>query len=113
MTAPSQKKRETNRLQDVMLDGMNARVILILCVCLGARVTSAQTPEQLDFFERRVRPVLVEHCFSCHAAKKQMSGLRLDSRKALLEGGDNGPALVPGHPEKSPLIAAIRYGEKR
>ncbi|MFO0966890.1 MAG: PSD1 and planctomycete cytochrome C domain-containing protein [Gemmataceae bacterium] len=91
------------------------RTLLFLYACLCVPAASAQTPspEQLDFFERRVRPVLAEHCFSCHGPKKQMSGLRLDSRAALLEGGDNGPALAPGHPEKSPLIAAIGYAEKR
>ena len=50
-----------------------------------------------------------EHCQKCHGAKKQEAGLRLDSRQALLTGGDNGPAIVPGRPEESLLIGAIRH----
>ena len=71
----------------------------------------APTQKQLDFFERRVRPVLVKHCFECHSGKqkKPKGGLRLDFRDGLLRGGDSGPAIVPGKPEKSLLIEAIRY----
>jgi hypothetical protein len=71
----------------------------------------AISPEQLEFFEKKVRPVLVQHCFECHSAnaKKLKAGLLLDSRSGMLEGGDNGPAIVPGDTEKSRLIAAIRY----
>ncbi len=69
----------------------------------------APTPEQAEFFEKRVRPVLAEHCLSCHGAKKQMSGLRLDSREALLRGGDNGPVVEPGRPDRSPLVRAVRH----
>ena len=47
-----------------------------------------------EFFERRVRPVLLEHCVKCHGPKKQESGLRLDSREAVLRGGDSGVAAV-------------------
>jgi len=72
---------------------------------------SPGTPESLEFFEKKVRPVLVQHCYECHSttAKKLKGGLAVDSRAALLEGGDNGPAIVPGDPEKSRLIEAIRY----
>jgi hypothetical protein len=67
--------------------------------------------EESDFFEARVRPVLAEHCYRCHSgqAKKLRGGLRLDSRQAMLTGGDSGPALVPGQPEKSRLIEAVAY----
>src|SRR5262245_50142894 len=66
------------------------------------------------FFERKVRPVLVEHCYGCHSAqaKKQRGGLLLDSREGLRKGGDLGPALVPGRPEQSRLIRAVRYGDE-
>src|SRR5688500_10519806 len=69
------------------------------------------SPEALEFFEKKVRPVLVQHCYECHAAtsNKVRGGLLLDSRAGMLEGGDNGPALVQGDPEKSRLIEAIRY----
>ncbi len=66
-------------------------------------------PEQVEFFETQVRPLLVEHCQKCHGPDKQQSELRLDSREAMLKGGENGPALVPGQLEASRLIAAIRY----
>ncbi|HSI32457.1 MAG TPA: DUF1549 domain-containing protein, partial [Tepidisphaeraceae bacterium] len=62
------------------------------------------------FFESRVRPVLIEHCYSCHTdGKKAKGGLALDHRQALLRGGDSGPAVVHGDPEKSRLIEAVRY----
>src|SRR5262249_23890442 len=68
-------------------------------------------PAGVEFFEKKVRPILVEHCFKCHSAeaKKLKGGLRLVSRTGLLKGGDNGPALVPGHPEKSRLLEAVGY----
>jgi len=65
----------------------------------------------LQHFEQHVRPVLVARCYRCRSAQseKLKGGLRLDSREAALKGGDTGPALVPGHPEKSRLIEAISY----
>ncbi|MBM3994292.1 MAG: DUF1553 domain-containing protein [Planctomycetes bacterium] len=65
----------------------------------------------IEFFEKRIRPVLVEHCYECHAttSKKVRGGLLLDSRDALRKGGESGPAVVPGDPEKSLLIRAVRY----
>ncbi len=67
------------------------------------------TPAAIQFFETKVRPILAENCFECHGAKKQKRDLRLDSLAAMLEGGDNGPAIVPGHPEKSLLVKAINH----
>jgi hypothetical protein len=66
----------------------------------------------LAFFESRIRPLLIENCYECHSAsaKKLKGGLRLDSREALLAGGDSGPAVVPGNLESSPLIEAVHYG---
>src|SRR5262249_51340233 len=73
----------------------------------------ADTPDAaaLEFFEKKVRPILAEHCFKCHStqAKKLRGGLHLDSRAGLLTGGDTGPVLLPGQPEKSRLIEAVRY----
>jgi hypothetical protein len=67
--------------------------------------------QQLAFFENRIRPVLVEHCYECHSekAKKLKGGLRLDLRDTLRRGGDTGPAIVPGKPDESLLIEAVRY----
>ena len=65
----------------------------------------------LTFFENRIRPVLVEHCYECHAADSEDVGgkLRLDSRDGLRTGGELGPALVPGKPDDSLIIQALRY----
>ena len=62
-----------------------------------------------DFFESRIRPVLIEHCQSCHGSKKQSGGLRLDHRDALLLGGHTGPAVIPGNPKDSLLVQAVRH----
>jgi mono/diheme cytochrome c family protein len=66
---------------------------------------------QVEFFEKAVRPVLSQ-CFSCHGPQKQKAGLRLDSRAAMLAGGDSGPAVVPGKPNESLFIKAIRYHDE-
>jgi hypothetical protein len=72
------------------------------------------TPEQEQFFEAKIRPVLATHCGKCHAstAEKLRGGLRLDSREGLRLGGDSGPAIVPGRPDESLLVRAIRYGDE-
>lgn len=72
------------------------------------------TAAQLEFFETKIRPVLVEHCYQCHgaaaAAKDQLKGgLLVDSKHGLLIGGDSGPALVPGQTDESVLLDALRY----
>src|SRR5438105_5010865 len=90
-----------------------------LCLLLLSTTTplTAQdvAPADREFFEKRVRPLLVEHCQSCHstASKKQRGGLRLDSRAALLKGGDTGPAVVPGKPDESLLLRAVGYQDER
>ena len=72
----------------------------------------AASPEELAFFESKIRPVLVEKCYKCHAAgegHKIKGGLALDTRESTRKGGDSGPAVVPGNPAKSLLLEAIRY----
>lgn len=65
----------------------------------------------VEFFEKRVRPVLIEQCYQCHNSHdKTEGGLALDYRDGLTEGGDSGPAVVPGRPEESLLIKAVRHG---
>jgi len=76
-------------------------------VSLGA--AAELDPAQVDFFEKKIRPILVEHCQRCHGEQKQSGHLRLDSPAALLAGGDSGPAIVPGEPDKSLLIEAVNY----
>src|SRR5262245_5898885 len=60
-----------------------------------------------DFFEGKIRPLLAANCYDCHT-EEQLGGLRLDSRDAMLKGGKRGPAIVPGDPDRSLLIAAVR-----
>jgi hypothetical protein len=86
---------------------------------LGARLARSDEPksgattppsaEAVEFFEARVRPILVERCLKCHGPQKQSSGLRLDSRAAALKGGDTGPAVVPAKPAESLLVQAVSY----
>jgi len=74
----------------------------------GASADSGPTPEQVEFFEKRIRPVLSQNCYSCHSAGKGNSGhLHLDDRNAILSGGRSGPAIVPGNPAASLLIQRI------
>ena len=69
--------------------------------------------EENAFFEKKIRPVLVKHCYKCHSTEAgiKKGSLLVDSKPALLKGGKSGPAIVPGKPEDSPLINAIRYGD--
>jgi len=80
---------------------------LTVCILLMAHTCRAENEE--DFFESRVRPVLVKHCQDCHGAKKQEGGLRLDSRDAWMRGGDRGEAIIAGEPDKSLVIQAVRH----
>ena len=80
---------------------------LTLQIVAAAFQGAPQASQSADFFEAKVRPVLAANCYDCHA-DGQMGGLRLDSREALLKGGRSGPAVVPGDPDKSLLIQAIR-----
>jgi hypothetical protein len=76
---------------------------------------SPPTAEQISFFEKNIRPVLVKECYSCHSttAAKIRGALTLDTRDGLRKGGDNGPAIVPGDPKKSLLVEAIRHSHDR
>lgn len=76
---------------------------------LSALTVFAVQAQDLDRFERKVRPLLVAKCQSCHGAEKQFATLRLDSRDAILKGGLHGPAAVPGQPEASLLIKAVKH----
>ncbi len=72
---------------------------------------AASTDAGIEFFEARIRPLLVKNCYECHSgqAKKIEGKLRLDSREALRRGGESGPAIVPGDPQGSLLVRALRY----
>jgi mono/diheme cytochrome c family protein len=86
----------------------------VLALSLWATPRSAAAdpkpdPAQIEFFEKQVRPLLVEKCQECHGSEKQKGGLRLDSRAAVLAGGTSGPIVVAGDPGKSRLVEAIGY----
>jgi cytochrome c553 len=90
-------------------------VLLILLLCsapLGIAATARggePSQDAIAFFEAKIRPILVERCASCHGEKKQFNGLRLDTRDAAFKGGDLGPGVVPGKPEESLILQAIRH----
>jgi hypothetical protein len=89
--------------------------VVILTGLLAGTVSGAElTQVQINFFEKRVRPVLAKNCYSCHSArdKKFKGGLALDSKAAVLRGGDSGPAIVPKSPSASLLIKAIQQQGK-
>ena len=77
-----------------------------LAALLFAGSASAQSPE--EFFENRVRPVLAESCMDCHGRLRR-GNLRLNSREAMMRGGDSGPAIIPGDPDGSLLIQTVRH----
>ncbi len=80
----------------------------ILAATIPAKTVLAEEGTS-SFFETAIRPVLVERCYECHGQKKQESGLRVDSLRSLLQGGDSGTAIVPGDPQQSLLVRSIRH----
>jgi len=96
---------------------MHARLLLLAgaSFLIACPVRAADPPQEaVAFFEKKIRPILVDNCFECHSveSKKLKGGLLVDSRHALLKGGDSGPAILPGDPEKSLLIIAVRQTNK-
>ena len=88
-------------------------VALVEVIAFAASIEAvrADSPslEGIEFFEKKVRPILVDKCQKCHGSQRQKGGLRLDSRQAALKGGETGPVIVSGHPEKSELVKAVNY----
>ncbi|MFN9916782.1 MAG: c-type cytochrome domain-containing protein, partial [Pirellulaceae bacterium] len=70
---------------------------------------SPEADEGIEFFEKKVRPLLVANCYECHAGSERQGGLRLDSPAQWRQGGDSGPAIVPGRPKESRLLEALHY----
>src|SRR4051794_25671390 len=96
----------------------SARIFAILFATSILTVTTVQVadagapPVAAEFFEKKIRPLLVEQCAGCHSAKKKRGNLLLDSRENLLKGGDTGPAIVAGDPQRSLLIQAVAYKDR-
>src|SRR6478735_3673455 len=86
-------------------------VIALLCVPAVLRA-AADVPSDTDFFESRIRPLFVDACVECHGPKKQKGELRLDSRAGWEKGGASGPVILPGKPDDSLLVTAVRYWDK-
>src|SRR4051794_12185285 len=93
-----------------------ATLVTLVVAGLGGSIrASGEEPDlkaraaREQFFEQSVRPLLAENCYSCHGDKKQKGGLRLDSLEAILKGGENGPAVVPGKPDESLIVEAINF----
>ncbi|MDE2923028.1 MAG: PSD1 and planctomycete cytochrome C domain-containing protein [Acidobacteriota bacterium] len=90
---------------------LRSGAVILAAVLLGGPAAAAEfAPEDLEFFEQKIRPILVEHCYTCHNSTEiAESGLRLDYRDGLLEGGMRGPAVEPGKPRSSLLLRAMRH----
>src|ERR1051325_11405618 len=91
---------------------MFPRTTALLATALALNA-AALADEGLEFFEKKVRPLLEERCLECHSPEKKVKGgLRLDTREGWMKGGDTGAAILPGDPDKSLLITAIRYKDR-
>ena len=104
------------RLAAFTLPALLAALVLVPAArpASAAEPAPALDPAAVDFFEKKIRPVLTEHCAGCHSAdaaknKKLKGGLRLDTRAGVLAGGDSGAAIVPGKPAESLLLTTLKY----
>jgi cytochrome c553 len=89
-----------------------SKAFFLLAVQLGffcANCTTIQADDGTDFFEKKIRPILIKHCYECHGEDEQESDLRLDSYAEMLRGGATAPAIVPGEPNESLLLHTIGY----
>ncbi|MCE9610597.1 MAG: PSD1 and planctomycete cytochrome C domain-containing protein [Chthoniobacter sp.] len=84
-------------------------IALAALLAVSARASSSVAPEEAEFFEKSIRPVLASECYECHGAKKQKGGLRLDFRDGWKKGGESGAVIVPGRPGQSLLLKSIRH----
>ena len=87
------------------------QLLSVLALVLSAAPAFADPATDAELFEKKVRPLLLAKCVGCHGPQKQKGGLRLDSRAALLKGGDTGPAVAPGDPAASAMAKAARYDD--
>jgi hypothetical protein len=97
-------------VKSAKMNGARQPIQILVLVALLSSAHAADT----NFFETKIRPVLVEQCYKCHSAQseKLKGGLHVDTREGLLKGGDTGPSIVPGDPEKSLLIRALQYKDE-
>jgi hypothetical protein len=104
-------KRVALRMLAILIAGAVTAAFEQQLVADDSTASAAPSAEQLEFFEAKIRPVLIEQCYECHSGMNTTpkGGLRLDLRDTVMTGGDSGPALVPGKPEDSLLLKALRY----
>jgi hypothetical protein len=88
------------------------RALAILALGTSSLAAADLKPADLEFFESKIRPVLVAECYECHDAKKQKGDLRLDYRDGLLKGGEEGAAIIPGNAKKSILIQSMDHSHE-
>ncbi|MEZ6048545.1 MAG: PSD1 and planctomycete cytochrome C domain-containing protein [Planctomycetaceae bacterium] len=106
--------RASHSIQYLLTILMGLLVTVSSAILKAAEQTADSSPvtftdQQLEFFEKEVRPILSTHCYECHGPDTHEANLRLDAREFVLKGGDTGPSIEPGHPESSELIEAINY----
>src|SRR5262245_16345071 len=96
----------------MLFDGRSLPSLVAMLLAVS-QVAAAEKPASVDaaaleFFEKKVRPIFVDHCYTCHSAStKPSGGLRVDDRNGLLTGGNSGPAMVPGKPEASLILRRV------
>lgn len=85
-------------------------LVLVVYVFVAAQLLAEEAERDAAWYERHIRPLLAQHCYACHSAQAKVprSGLRLDVREGWLRGGQRGAAIVPGQPEHSLLIRAVK-----
>ena len=109
--------RVTQTIPPPIIDGPMLRTysaLSLLCVIVFSHSLRAEDKldsVQVEFFETKIRPVLVQHCYSCHSLESDSvkGGYLLDSRKGIRQGGDSGAGIVPGKPDESLLLSAMKY----
>ncbi len=103
---------------NLMLKTLLITVLCTAAICFSKPVIAEDLDaSQIEYFESKVRPLLVTHCYECHSeaaekAKNLQGGLRLDNRAGVQQGGESGPIVVPGKPNESTLISSVRYADK-
>jgi len=99
------------RMRSFVVRGLLLHSVQLILLAVGSALLANDDPQRLQFFEQKIRPVLVQHCYKCHSAESAQvrGGLLLDSRAGLLRGGDSGPAVVPGDVQAGQLLAALRH----
>src|SRR5215207_3316769 len=88
------------------------RLVPAALLMVAVSAAAALPAEQIEFFEKKIRPMLATECLECHGPDKQKGGLRLDFRDGWKRGGETGAAIVPGEPAKSLLLRAIRHDDE-